>query len=182
MPTTDSNAGQKLTAWGRQAIFPHNSRHLGILFAQRTLQVIIMESPNTQTRPKVLITGVNGFIAAQVAAAFLRAGYSVRGSYWSRNPVPGQLLDALYKEIPDGKDHEPSLVEVMEVEDITRPGSFDEAVKDQSIPASSLSQPIYSSVWLGQKEVADISPKSQESLLSATLLRPYHSNSPTLSL
>jgi nucleoside-diphosphate-sugar epimerase len=100
-----------------------------------------MESPNTQPRPKVLITGINGFISAQVAAAFLRAGYSVRGSCWSRNPVPDQLLDALYREIPHGKDRGPSFVEVVEMEDITRPGSFDEAVKGKSISPGSPLRP-----------------------------------------
>lgn len=96
-----------------------------------------MQFSDTQPRPKVLITGINGFIAAQVAATFLRAGYSVRGSYWSQNPVPKQMLDALYEEIPDDirVGHESSFVEVVEVEDITRPGSFDEAVQGLSTSA-----------------------------------------------
>lgn len=100
-----------------------------------------MQSSDTQPRPKVLITGINGFIAAQVAAEFLRAGYSVRGSYWSQNPVPKQLLEALYKESPGDNGHESGLVEIIEVEDITRPGSFDEAVQGLSNSAGSLLQP-----------------------------------------
>ena len=95
-----------------------------------------MDSARTQPRPKVLVTGINGFIAAQVAAAFLRAGYSVRGSYWSQNPIPRQLLDALYPEIPADNDQVTPDVEVVEVDDITQPGSFDEAVKGQSISSS----------------------------------------------
>lgn len=90
-----------------------------------------MESCPAQPRPKVFITGINGFIAAQVAAAFLRAGYSVRGSYHSQNPVPSQLLDALRQETGGSNDPDPSFVELVEVEDITRPGSFDEAVKGE---------------------------------------------------
>lgn len=88
-----------------------------------------MESYPTQPRPKVFITGINGYIAAQVAAAFLRAGYSVRGSCHSQNPVPSQLLDALHQETAGSNDPDASFVEMVEVEDITRPGAFDEAVK-----------------------------------------------------
>lgn len=86
-----------------------------------------MES--AQPKPKAFITGINGFIAAQVAAAFLRAGYSVRGSYHSQNPVPSQLLVALRQETAGSNDPDPSFVELVEMEDITRPGAFDEAVK-----------------------------------------------------
>lgn len=88
-----------------------------------------MESYPAQSRPKVFITGINGFIAAQVAAAFLRAGYSVRGSYHSQNPVPSQLLDALRQETAGSNDPDASFVELVEMEDITRPGAFDKAVK-----------------------------------------------------
>lgn len=88
-----------------------------------------MESSTAQPRPKVFITGINGFIAAQVAAAFLRAGYSVRGSNHSQNPVPSQLLDALRQETAGSNDPDPSFVELVEVEDITVPGAFDDAVK-----------------------------------------------------
>lgn len=90
-----------------------------------------MESYSAQPRPKVLITGINGFIASHVAVAFLRAGYSVRGSYWSQNPVPSQLLDVLRQEAAGSNDPDSSFVELVEVEDITHPGSFDEAVKGQ---------------------------------------------------
>lgn len=88
-----------------------------------------MEPNPAQPRPKVFITGINGFIAAQVAAVFLRAGYSVRGSYHSQNPVPSQLLHALRQETAGSNDPDPSFVELVEVEDFTRPGAFDAAVK-----------------------------------------------------
>lgn len=88
-----------------------------------------MEPYPAQPRPKVFITGVNGYIAAQVTAAFQRAGYSVRGSYHSQNPVPSQLLVALRQETAGSNDPGRSFVELVEVEDITRPGAFDEAVK-----------------------------------------------------
>ncbi|KAJ4386002.1 hypothetical protein N0V93_008893 [Gnomoniopsis smithogilvyi] len=88
-----------------------------------------MANYSTPRKPVVLVTGINGFIAAHVAAAFLHAGYAVRGSFWSQNPVPNELLEALQRKF--GIDIQNSgLLDLFEVEDICRPGSFDEAVKD----------------------------------------------------
>ncbi|KAF2838694.1 NAD(P)-binding protein [Patellaria atrata CBS 101060] len=70
----------------------------------------------------VLITGVNGYIAAQTARAFLEAGYSVRGTVRSHGSSK-DLLDVLKRFAEDGR------LEIVEVKDITLPGAFDEAVK-----------------------------------------------------
>lgn len=68
----------------------------------------------------VLITGLNGFIAARTAEAFLQAGYRVRGTV--RRAASAQpVIDALPQYA--------SNLEVVEVPDITAPGAFDEAVK-----------------------------------------------------
>jgi nucleoside-diphosphate-sugar epimerase len=74
----------------------------------------------------VLISGVNGYIAAQVAKAFLDAGFKVRGTTRSKantNPLTEGPLKAAF---------EAGDFEVFEVPDITIPGAFDEAVKGVS--------------------------------------------------
>ncbi len=73
----------------------------------------------------VLVTGANGYIAARTVEAFLKAGYTVRGSVRSKGSAK-QLLEALPEYA--------SRVEIAEVPDITVPGAFDEAVKGQSVP------------------------------------------------
>jgi nucleoside-diphosphate-sugar epimerase len=72
----------------------------------------------------VLISGVNGYIAAQVAKAFLDAGFKVRGT--TRKTVNTKSLT----EGPLKAAFEAGDFEVAEVPDITIPGAFDEAVKD----------------------------------------------------
>ncbi|KAK3994402.1 hypothetical protein QBC44DRAFT_322633 [Cladorrhinum sp. PSN332] len=67
----------------------------------------------------VLITGLNGYIAGVTAEAFLKAGYSVRGTVRSAASAK-PLLDALAHY---------GRLSVVEVPDITQPGAFDEAVK-----------------------------------------------------
>jgi len=74
----------------------------------------------------VLISGVNGYIAAQVAKAFLDAGFKVRGTSRSTaNTKP--LTEGPLKAAFEARDFE-----VAEVPDITIPGAFDEAVKGVS--------------------------------------------------
>lgn len=71
----------------------------------------------------VLISGVNGYIAAQVAKAFLDAGFKVRGttrSIANTKPLTNGPLKAAF---------EAGDFEVVEVPDITLPGAFNEAVK-----------------------------------------------------
>ncbi|KAF4815094.1 putative uncharacterized oxidoreductase [Colletotrichum siamense] len=69
----------------------------------------------------VLLTGLNGFIAARAAEAFLQAGYSIRGTVRARASAKA-VVDALSQY---GADK----LEVIEVPDIAAAGAFDEAVK-----------------------------------------------------
>lgn len=68
----------------------------------------------------VLVTGANGYIAGQVIAAFLSAGYAVRGTVRSK-PSAKALVEAL-SQYGDA-------LEIVEVPDIVAPGAFDDAVK-----------------------------------------------------
>jgi len=73
----------------------------------------------------VLVTGVNGFIAAHVADQFLEAGYNVRGTVRSKSKADTlyQLFD---KKYGSGK------FEAVEVPDMVQEGAFDDAVKGVS--------------------------------------------------
>ncbi|KAK0634043.1 hypothetical protein B0T14DRAFT_534041 [Immersiella caudata] len=71
----------------------------------------------------VLITGVNGYIAAHTAAVFLQAGYAVRGTVRARTPA---LLSTLTKTL--SPFHDGTRFEVVEVPDISTPNAFDRAV------------------------------------------------------
>ncbi|KAI0746584.1 NAD(P)-binding protein [Daedaleopsis nitida] len=70
---------------------------------------------------KVLVTGANGYVAVWVVKTFLDHGFSVRGTVRSESKAP--YLRNLFKS--HGKKFE-----VVIVEDITKDGAFDEAVKD----------------------------------------------------
>ncbi|KAK9331535.1 hypothetical protein V1520DRAFT_390464 [Lipomyces starkeyi] len=73
------------------------------------------------SKPLVLVTGVNGFIAARTAEAYLLANYNVRGTV--RSIKSGKaILEALKEYVRAGR------FEVVIVEDITVPGAFDEAL------------------------------------------------------
>ncbi|KAI8241021.1 putative transcriptional regulatory protein TBS1 [Colletotrichum sp. SAR 10_96] len=69
----------------------------------------------------VLLTGLNGFIAARAAEAFLQAGYSIRGTVRAKASAKA-VVDALSQY---GADK----LEVIEVPDIAAAGAFDEAAK-----------------------------------------------------
>ncbi|KAL2136552.1 hypothetical protein VTI74DRAFT_3097 [Chaetomium olivicolor] len=73
-------------------------------------------------RSLVLITGINGYIAAHTAATFLKAGYSVRGTIRARTPNVELLLRTL------SQYHDGSRLELVEVPDISADGAFDRAV------------------------------------------------------
>ncbi|TBU38649.1 NAD(P)-binding protein [Dichomitus squalens] len=73
------------------------------------------------TSGKVLVTGANGYIAVWVVKAFLDQGFSVRGTV--RSESKATHLRSLFKSFGDK-------FEVVIVEDITKEGAFDEAVKD----------------------------------------------------
>ncbi|KAK4237889.1 hypothetical protein C8A03DRAFT_44303 [Achaetomium macrosporum] len=72
---------------------------------------------------RVLITGLNGYIATHTAAAFLRAGYSVRGTVRPSTPNVEAVVQAL------SKFHDGNRLEVVTVSDIGRDGAFDRAVE-----------------------------------------------------
>ncbi|GLB36862.1 putative D-lactaldehyde dehydrogenase [Lyophyllum shimeji] len=76
--------------------------------------------PTISTGDKVLVTGANGFIAVWVVRKFLEKGYAVRGSV--RSTDKGKFLKEMFKSYGDK-------FELVVVEDITKEGAFDEAVK-----------------------------------------------------
>ncbi|KAI8064231.1 hypothetical protein BC940DRAFT_306485 [Gongronella butleri] len=73
--------------------------------------------------PSVLVTGVNGFIGAQVADQFLKAGYTVIGA--ARTAAKAQpALDHFTSVYEEGR------FSIVEIPDIQVDGAFDNAVKD----------------------------------------------------
>lgn len=81
------------------------------------------------SRSLVLITGINGYIAAHTAATFLKAGYSVRGTIRGRNANVESLVRALTPY------HDGSRLELVEVPDISVDGAFDHAVEGVPVAA-----------------------------------------------
>lgn len=75
--------------------------------------------PAIPSGSKVLVTGANGYIAAWVVRTLLEKGYAVRGTVRSEDKA------AHLKQLFRG-----SKFETVVVEDITKDGAFDEAVKD----------------------------------------------------
>ncbi|KAI0691865.1 NAD-P-binding protein [Cytidiella melzeri] len=69
---------------------------------------------------KVLVTGANGFVAVWLVKKLLDKGYAVRGTV--RCAFKGVYLTKLFGEYGDS-------FEVVVVEDITKDGAFDEAVR-----------------------------------------------------
>ncbi|TPX33579.1 hypothetical protein SmJEL517_g03563 [Synchytrium microbalum] len=69
----------------------------------------------------VLVTGANGFIAAHCVQQLLEKGYSVRGTV--RSAAKGTHLTNLFAKYGDK-------FSVVVVDDITKDGAFDSAVKD----------------------------------------------------
>jgi len=76
--------------------------------------------PTVSTNNKVLVTGSNGYIAAWVVRRFLESGYAVRGTV--RSADKAKFLHDLFKSYGDK-------FESVVVEDITKEGAFDEAIK-----------------------------------------------------
>jgi NAD dependent epimerase/dehydratase family len=69
---------------------------------------------------KVLVTGANGYLATWVLKKYLEAGYSVRGTV--RSLSKSAFLNEKFAQYGDR-------FELVVVEDITKDGAFDEAVK-----------------------------------------------------
>jgi nucleoside-diphosphate-sugar epimerase len=74
-------------------------------------------------RRLVLITGINGYLAAHTAATLLKAGFAVRGTVRARTPNVDSLVRTL------GQYHDGSGLELVEVSDISADGAFDRAVQ-----------------------------------------------------
>lgn len=70
----------------------------------------------------VLISGVNGYIAARVAESFLVAGYAVRGTVRNFSSADGMKKVFAERGLAGN-------FEVVEVKDITVDGAFDAAVE-----------------------------------------------------
>ncbi|KAI8581786.1 hypothetical protein K450DRAFT_231178 [Umbelopsis ramanniana AG] len=81
-----------------------------------------MTSSTIEKGSRVLVTGVNGFIASHVADQLLRAGYKVTGTV--RNQAKAESLQSLTDKY--GSDD----FKVIIVRDLEKEGAFDEAVKD----------------------------------------------------
>jgi nucleoside-diphosphate-sugar epimerase len=80
-----------------------------------------MTSSTPSNGKTVLITGINGYIASNIALLLLQHGYTIRGT--SRSPTAGtHLLSGAFANYQDRYTH-------YVVADITAPGAFDEAVK-----------------------------------------------------
>ncbi|KAF8959865.1 D-lactaldehyde dehydrogenase [Flammula alnicola] len=77
--------------------------------------------PVVQPGSKILVSGANGFIAIWVVRTLLEQGYAVRGAV--RSTEKGKHLKKYFESYGDK-------VEWVVVEDITKDGAFDEAVKD----------------------------------------------------
>jgi len=77
----------------------------------------------------VLITGINGYIATHTAAAFLQAGYAVRGTVRALTPALNSVLTETFSPFHDG-----TRLEIIEVPDISVPRAFDRAVDGIPLP------------------------------------------------
>jgi nucleoside-diphosphate-sugar epimerase len=76
--------------------------------------------PSVAPGSKILVTGANGYIALWVLRKLLEQGYSVRAQV--RSEAKGKHLKEYFKSYADK-------IELVVVEDITKDGAFDEAVK-----------------------------------------------------
>ncbi|KAG6864909.1 hypothetical protein C0991_006438 [Blastosporella zonata] len=76
--------------------------------------------PTISTGDKVLVSGANGFLAIWAVRRLLEKSYTVRGTV--RSADKGTYLEKYFQAYGDK-------IEVVVVEDITKEGAFDEAVK-----------------------------------------------------
>ncbi|KAF8798337.1 NAD(P)-binding protein [Phlegmacium glaucopus] len=78
--------------------------------------------PSVSKGSKVLVSGANGYIAMWVVRTLLERGYTVRGT--ARTEDKGKFMIDYFKSLGYGDKFE-----VVVVDDITKEGAFDEAVK-----------------------------------------------------
>ena len=74
----------------------------------------------------ILITGVNGFLGSHIANQFLLGGYRVKGTV--RNLKKNTSLQELFDE-----RYGQGRFELVEVEDLSAPGSFDPHLRGENI-------------------------------------------------
>jgi len=82
--------------------------------------------PVLPTDSLILITGVNGFLGSHIANQFLLAGYRVKGTV--RNLKKSTSLQELFNE-----RYGQGGFELVEVEDLSVPGSFDPHLQGEDI-------------------------------------------------
>lgn len=83
---------------------------------------------------RILITGINGYIAVHTAAKFLRAGYAVRGTLRQKSP---SLVATLEKALaPYQWAKTTNQLEFVEVPDIAAPHAFDQVIHGTSLNPS----------------------------------------------
>lgn len=122
MLTTDEIHKYEKNPASEQPIQQHPNIQ-NITFSKSPIPSAITIIPNTMpTKGTVLVTGANGYIAARTVEAFLKAGYSVRGTVRSLSSAT-EVKQAL-AEYADN-------LEFVEVPDITLAGAFDDAVKGE---------------------------------------------------
>jgi nucleoside-diphosphate-sugar epimerase len=83
---------------------------------------MVFNNPRIPVGSWVLVTGVNGMVASNVANLLLESGYKVRGSV--RDPTKVQWLKERFdKSFGEGN------FELVAVEDLAAEGAFDKAVE-----------------------------------------------------
>ncbi|KAK4124811.1 NAD(P)-binding protein [Parathielavia appendiculata] len=88
-------------------------------------------------RSLVLVTGINGYIAAHTAATFLKAGYAVRGTVRNKK-TPN--VDSLVRTL--NQYHDGNRLELVEVPDISVDDAFDRAVQGCVQAIAHLASPV----------------------------------------
>ncbi|KZV71663.1 D-lactaldehyde dehydrogenase [Peniophora sp. CONT] len=121
--------------------------------------------PAVPAPAKVLISGVNGYVGAWVAAKYLEHGYSVRGTVRSIEKAGKHLYDTFSKY--------GDKFELVEVKDITAKGAFDDAVKGVDIVAHTAS-PFHFNFKVPE-DIIDPALKGTTSILES-----IHAHAPTV--
>ncbi|KAI0596721.1 hypothetical protein F4775DRAFT_283882 [Biscogniauxia sp. FL1348] len=112
------------------------------------------------SKKTVLITGLNGYVAARTAEAVLREGYRVRGTV--RNPAAGEKV----RETLVGLGFDPDDIEVIHVPDVSTPRALDRAVAG-CIAILHIASP-FGEIWtLPPSEIVRIAVESTSSILNA---------------
>ncbi|WVQ82612.1 hypothetical protein IAT38_004743 [Cryptococcus sp. DSM 104549] len=111
--------------------------------------------PTIEKNDLVLVTGASGFIAAHTAREFLKQGFRVRGTVRSREK--GEYLRNLFEGLGQ--------FEYVIVDDITKDGVFDEAIKGIDAVAH-LASPFHTNVK-DPKELIDPAVKGTTGVLKA---------------